>query len=213
MDVVVLCRRAQLRHCLEQLKKQVPLSSDSMRNTTLNLLRQAQLHIKVNTTPQHWSLGWQQRVWKMSGGGGLVIVLFSAVIIVSLLCITFGLLLTCFPSLPSYFRSCRSRMSVQSSWRAVCSGSRGSCGFGWSSCRGARREWGTTVRGRACPPRGQIQTEVGRWGVRHKECLTTTQQRTLQTWMTAVQSVLLSTITSRHFYFFLWHPNYSFDKW
>lgn len=39
-------RRAQLRHCLEQLKKQVPLSSDSMRNTTLNLLRRAQLHIK-----------------------------------------------------------------------------------------------------------------------------------------------------------------------
>ncbi|KAM4585781.1 max dimerization protein 3 [Fundulus diaphanus] len=39
-------RRAQLRHCLEQLKKQVPLSSDSMKNTTLNLLRQAQLHIK-----------------------------------------------------------------------------------------------------------------------------------------------------------------------
>ncbi|KAF7666641.1 hypothetical protein LDENG_00099800 [Lucifuga dentata] len=39
-------RRAQLRLCLEQLKQQVPLSSDSMRNTTLNLLRQAQLHIK-----------------------------------------------------------------------------------------------------------------------------------------------------------------------
>ncbi|XP_027134516.1 max dimerization protein 3-like [Larimichthys crocea] len=39
-------RRAQLRHCLEQLKKQVPLSSDSMRNTHLNLLRRAQLHIK-----------------------------------------------------------------------------------------------------------------------------------------------------------------------
>ncbi|XP_054890485.1 max dimerization protein 3 isoform X2 [Poeciliopsis prolifica] len=39
-------RRAQLRQCLEQLKKQVPLSADSMRNTTLNLLRQAQLHIK-----------------------------------------------------------------------------------------------------------------------------------------------------------------------
>uniref|UniRef100_A0A3P9IWL2 Max dimerization protein 3 n=1 Tax=Oryzias latipes TaxID=8090 RepID=A0A3P9IWL2_ORYLA len=39
-------RRAQLRHCLEQLKKQVPLSSDSSRNTTLSLLRQAQLHIK-----------------------------------------------------------------------------------------------------------------------------------------------------------------------
>ncbi|XP_069027451.1 max dimerization protein 3 isoform X1 [Embiotoca jacksoni] len=45
-------RRAQLRHCLEQLKKQVPLSSDSMRNTTLNLLRRAQLHIKVPATPQ-----------------------------------------------------------------------------------------------------------------------------------------------------------------
>lgn len=42
-------RRAQLRQCLEQLKKQVPLSSDSVRNTTLNLLRRAQLHIKVGT--------------------------------------------------------------------------------------------------------------------------------------------------------------------
>ena len=42
-------RRAQLKHCLEQLKEQVPLSSDSTRNTTLNLLRRAQLHIKVNT--------------------------------------------------------------------------------------------------------------------------------------------------------------------
>ncbi|XP_046875186.1 max dimerization protein 3 isoform X1 [Hypomesus transpacificus] len=39
-------RRAQLKHCLEQLKEQVPLSSDSTRNTTLNLLRRAQLHIK-----------------------------------------------------------------------------------------------------------------------------------------------------------------------
>ncbi|XP_036425217.1 max dimerization protein 3 [Colossoma macropomum] len=39
-------RRAQLRHYLEQLKQQVPLSSDSTRNTTLNLLRSAQLHIK-----------------------------------------------------------------------------------------------------------------------------------------------------------------------
>ncbi|XP_061581020.1 max dimerization protein 3 isoform X2 [Cololabis saira] len=39
-------RRAQLRYCLEQLKRQVPLSSDSTRNTTLSLLRQAQLHIK-----------------------------------------------------------------------------------------------------------------------------------------------------------------------
>ncbi|XP_062856225.1 max dimerization protein 3 [Trichomycterus rosablanca] len=39
-------RRAQLRHHLEQLKQQVPLSSDSSRNTTLNLLRRAQMHIK-----------------------------------------------------------------------------------------------------------------------------------------------------------------------
>ncbi|XP_055018240.1 max dimerization protein 3, partial [Boleophthalmus pectinirostris] len=39
-------RRAQLRYFLEQLKKQVPLSTDSMRNTTLNLLRRAQLHIR-----------------------------------------------------------------------------------------------------------------------------------------------------------------------
>lgn len=45
--VFVPCRRAQLRHCLEQLKEQIPLSSDSMRNTTLNLLRRAQLHIKA----------------------------------------------------------------------------------------------------------------------------------------------------------------------
>lgn len=42
------CRRAQLKHCLEQLKEQVPLSSESARNTTLSLLRQAQLHIKVS---------------------------------------------------------------------------------------------------------------------------------------------------------------------
>nr|XP_046178797.1 max dimerization protein 3 isoform X2 [Oncorhynchus gorbuscha] len=39
-------RRAQLRHHLEQLKQQVPQVSDSMRNTTLNLLRRAQTHIK-----------------------------------------------------------------------------------------------------------------------------------------------------------------------
>lgn len=52
-------------------------------------------------------------------------------------------------------------MSVQSSWRTACAGSSGSCGFGWSSCRGARRGWGTTARGRPCPPRGQIRTEVG----------------------------------------------------
>ncbi|XP_033877726.2 max dimerization protein 3-like [Acipenser ruthenus] len=39
-------RRAQLRRCLEQLKQQVPLSAESSRNTTLNLLRRARLHIK-----------------------------------------------------------------------------------------------------------------------------------------------------------------------
>ncbi|XP_015232444.1 max dimerization protein 3 [Cyprinodon tularosa] len=60
-------RRAQLRHCLEQLKKQVPLSSDSMRNTTLNLLRQAQLHIKKLQEQDEWAeqlkdrLRWEQR--------------------------------------------------------------------------------------------------------------------------------------------------------
>ncbi|CAL8234652.1 unnamed protein product [Boreogadus saida] len=43
-------RRAQLRFHLDQLKEQVPLSSDSVRNTTLNLLRRAQLHIKVRRT-------------------------------------------------------------------------------------------------------------------------------------------------------------------
>lgn len=60
-------RRAQLRHCLEQLKQQVPLSSDSMRNTTLNLLRRAQLHIKKlqqqdeRAEQQKLRLRWQQR--------------------------------------------------------------------------------------------------------------------------------------------------------
>ncbi|KAL0974350.1 hypothetical protein UPYG_G00219270 [Umbra pygmaea] len=39
-------RRAQLRHNLEQLKQEVPMSPDSSRNTTLNLLRRAQSHIK-----------------------------------------------------------------------------------------------------------------------------------------------------------------------
>ncbi|XP_044060403.1 max dimerization protein 3 isoform X2 [Siniperca chuatsi] len=60
-------RRAQLRHCLEQLKRQVPLSSDSMRNTTLNLLRRAQLHIKKLQEQDERAeqlkgrLRWQQR--------------------------------------------------------------------------------------------------------------------------------------------------------
>ncbi|TRY91172.1 hypothetical protein DNTS_006101 [Danionella cerebrum] len=60
-------RRAQLRHCLEQLKQQVPLSSDSSRNTTLNLLRQAQLHIKkLQQQDEHAELlkdrlRWEQR--------------------------------------------------------------------------------------------------------------------------------------------------------
>lgn len=70
---------------------------------------------------------------------------------------------TAYPSVSvrSPFRSCRSRTSARSSWRAACAGSRGSCGFGWSSCRGAQRGWGTTVRGRPCPPRGPTLTEVG----------------------------------------------------
>uniref|UniRef100_A0A1A7X8P9 Max dimerization protein 3 n=1 Tax=Iconisemion striatum TaxID=60296 RepID=A0A1A7X8P9_9TELE len=60
-------RRAQLRHYLEQLKQQVPVSSDSSRNTTLNLLRQAQLHIKKLQEQDERAeklkgrLRWQQR--------------------------------------------------------------------------------------------------------------------------------------------------------
>uniref|UniRef100_A0A673L725 Max dimerization protein 3 n=1 Tax=Sinocyclocheilus rhinocerous TaxID=307959 RepID=A0A673L725_9TELE len=60
-------RRAQLKHCLEQLKQQVPLSSDSARNTTLSLLRQAQLHIKkLQEQDEHAKLlkdrlRWEQR--------------------------------------------------------------------------------------------------------------------------------------------------------
>lgn len=85
------------------------------------------------------------------------------VLIPNLLCLRFGAQLTCFSnlSLPSHFRSCRSRTSVRSRWRAACAGSRESCGFGSSSCREARRGWGTTVRGRPCRPRGRTPTEVG----------------------------------------------------
>ncbi|XP_068441451.1 max dimerization protein 3 isoform X2 [Clinocottus analis] len=59
-------RRAQLKQCLEQLKEQVPLSSDSMRNTTLNLLRRAQLHIKLQDQDERAEqlkghLRWEQR--------------------------------------------------------------------------------------------------------------------------------------------------------
>ncbi|KAK7138474.1 hypothetical protein R3I94_013945 [Phoxinus phoxinus] len=72
-------RRAQLRHCLDQLKEQVPLSSDSARNTTLNLLRQAQLHIKKLQEQDERSellkgrLRWEQRelrtrLEKLQGG-------------------------------------------------------------------------------------------------------------------------------------------------
>lgn len=59
-SLVSVCRRAQLRHCLEQLKQQVPLSSDSSRNTTLNLLRRAQMHIKVRNCPSKILNGWLQ---------------------------------------------------------------------------------------------------------------------------------------------------------
>ncbi|XP_026135298.1 max dimerization protein 3-like [Carassius auratus] len=72
-------RRAQLKHCLEQLKQQVPLSSDSARNTTLSLLRQAQLHIKkLQKQDEHAELlkdrlRWEQRelrtrLEKLQGG-------------------------------------------------------------------------------------------------------------------------------------------------
>nr|XP_020646295.1 max dimerization protein 3 isoform X3 [Pogona vitticeps] len=39
-------RRAQLRQCLEQLKQQIPISTDQAHYTTLNLLHQARLHMK-----------------------------------------------------------------------------------------------------------------------------------------------------------------------
>ncbi|XP_042307769.1 max dimerization protein 3 isoform X2 [Sceloporus undulatus] len=39
-------RRAQLRHCLEQLQQQVPMNAEHSRYTTLNLLHRARLHIK-----------------------------------------------------------------------------------------------------------------------------------------------------------------------
>ncbi|XP_075398135.1 max dimerization protein 3 [Tenrec ecaudatus] len=39
-------RRAQLKRCLEQLKQQMPLGSDSARYTTLSLLRRARVHIQ-----------------------------------------------------------------------------------------------------------------------------------------------------------------------
>ncbi|XP_067160999.1 max dimerization protein 3 [Apteryx mantelli] len=39
-------RRAQLRHCLEQLKQQVPAGTECARSTTLSLLHRARLHIQ-----------------------------------------------------------------------------------------------------------------------------------------------------------------------
>nr|XP_028574317.1 max dimerization protein 3 [Podarcis muralis] len=39
-------RRAQLRHCLDQLKQQVPMNTECSRYTTLSLLHRARLHIK-----------------------------------------------------------------------------------------------------------------------------------------------------------------------
>uniref|UniRef100_A0A803ST40 Max dimerization protein 3 n=1 Tax=Anolis carolinensis TaxID=28377 RepID=A0A803ST40_ANOCA len=43
---LTLFRRAQLRHCLEQLKQQIPMNTEHSRYTTLNLLHRARLHIK-----------------------------------------------------------------------------------------------------------------------------------------------------------------------
>ncbi|KAG8128426.1 hypothetical protein E2320_015286, partial [Naja naja] len=39
-------RRAQLRHCLEQLKQQIPTNTEHSRYTMLSLLHRARLHIK-----------------------------------------------------------------------------------------------------------------------------------------------------------------------
>ncbi|XP_029627953.1 max dimerization protein 3 [Salmo trutta] len=75
-------RRAQLRHHLEQLKQQVPQLSDSMRNTTLNLLRRAQTHIKKLQEQDERAeqlkgrLRWEQRelrvrLEQLQGHGGL----------------------------------------------------------------------------------------------------------------------------------------------
>lgn len=44
---VVHCSRAHLRHCLEQLKSLVPLGRDASRHTTLGLLNDAKVLIKV----------------------------------------------------------------------------------------------------------------------------------------------------------------------
>lgn len=64
------------------------------------------------------------------------------------------------------FRSCKSRMSARSSWRAACAGSRESYRFGWSSYREVQRGWGTTARGRPCHQRGRTPTEVSFSGPR-----------------------------------------------
>ncbi|XP_052342996.1 max dimerization protein 3 [Oncorhynchus keta] len=75
-------RRAQLRHHLEQLQQQVPQVSDSMRNTTLNLLRRAQTHIKKLQDQDERAeqlkgrLRWEQRelrvrLEQLQGHGGL----------------------------------------------------------------------------------------------------------------------------------------------
>ena len=45
-------RRAHLRHCLEMLKKIVPLGNESNRHTTLGLLKKAKLYIRVSTVSQ-----------------------------------------------------------------------------------------------------------------------------------------------------------------
>lgn len=45
-------RRAHLRHCLESLKKVVPLSSENTRHTTLGLLIEAQMLIKASTSTE-----------------------------------------------------------------------------------------------------------------------------------------------------------------
>uniref|UniRef100_A0A670IJJ0 Max dimerization protein 3 n=1 Tax=Podarcis muralis TaxID=64176 RepID=A0A670IJJ0_PODMU len=45
-DLLFSGRRAQLRHCLDQLKQQVPMNTECSRYTTLSLLHRARLHIK-----------------------------------------------------------------------------------------------------------------------------------------------------------------------
>ncbi|XP_049631728.1 max dimerization protein 3 isoform X2 [Suncus etruscus] len=48
-------RRAQLKRCLEHLRQQMPLGTDSARSTTLSLLRRARAHIQKLEEQELWA--------------------------------------------------------------------------------------------------------------------------------------------------------------